>query len=274
MTVATRAVVVHPDAETLAHAAAARLLTTILDRLSVQETVHIVLTGGTVGIKALAAIAASPLARAVDWSAVHLWWGDERFLPDGDPERNETQAREALLDSLEALVPAHVHAMPAPGSAGVSTPEESAAAYAAELARFAPVAGSADESGAEGAGAAAGTGPAVLHGRPAVPTFDVVLFGMGPDGHIASLFPGHEALGASGTVVGVHGSPKPPPQRVSLTFDAIGAAREVWLLVAGAEKAPAVARALSGAPRTEIPAGTVTGTHRTLWLLDAPAATP
>lgn len=274
MTTATRAVVVHPDAQTLAHAAAARLLTTILDRLSVQDTVHIVLTGGTVGIKALAAVAESPLSQAVDWSAVHLWWGDERFLPDGDPERNETQARDALLDSLDGLVPAHVHAMPAPGSDGVSTPEESAAAYSAELARFARGVGAADASGAEGTGATAGTGPAVLHARPAVPQFDVVLLGMGPDGHVASLFPGHQALDATGTVVGVHGSPKPPPQRVSLTFEALGEAREVWLVVAGADKAAAVARALAGAPRDEVPAGAVTGTARTLWLLDATAATP
>lgn len=274
MSTSTRAVVVHPDAETLAHAVAARLLTTLLDRLSVQETAHVVLTGGTVGIKSLAAVAESPLVDAVDWSAVHLWWGDERFLPDGDAERNETQAREALIDKLAGLPAANVHPMPAPGTSGVSTPEESAAAYSAELARFAPSVGADDSSGAEGEGAAAGTGPAVLHSRPAVPSFDVVLLGMGPDGHVASLFPGHDALDAAGTVVGVHGSPKPPPQRVSLTFDAIGAAREVWLVVAGAEKAPAVERALAAVPREEIPAGWARGTARTLWLLDLPAATP
>ena len=274
MTTATRSVVVHPDPDALAHATAARLLTTILDRLSVQESVHVVLTGGTIGIKALAAVAESPLVSAVDWSAVHLWWGDERFLPDGDPERNETQAREALLDSLGGLLPAHVHAVPAPGAAGVSTPEESAAVYSAELARFAPTVGSTDDSGAEGTGATAGTGPAVLHARLAIPTFDVVLLGMGPDGHVASLFPGHEALTADGTAVGVHGSPKPPPQRVSLTFGAICQAREVWLVVAGSDKAPAVAKARAGASRAEVPAGSVTGTQRTLWLLDAAAATP
>lgn len=247
---ATRGVVVHPDAETLAHAAAARLLTTILDRLAVQETVHLVLTGGTIGIKTLAAVATSPVARAVDWSAVHVWWGDERFLPDGDPERNETQAREALLDGLDALPAANVHAIPAPGSPGVTTPEDAATAYARELASCAR-----DTGGA-------------------VPVFDVLLLGMGPDGHVASLFPGHEALAASGSTVGVRGSPKPPPERVSLTFEAIGAAREVWLVVAGQDKAPAVERALAGASREEIPAGSVAGTVRTLWLIDAAAATP
>lgn len=274
MSTSTRAVIVHPDADTLAHAIAARLLTTLLDRLSVQETAHIVLTGGTIGIKALAAVAESPLVDAVDWSAVHLWWGDERFLPDGDPERNETQAREALIDGLAGLPAANVHVMPPPGAAGVATPEESAAVYSAELARFSQTVGAGDDSGAEGSGASAGTGPAVPHSRPAVPEFDVVLLGMGPDGHIASLFPGHDALEAEGAVVGVHGSPKPPPQRVSLTFDAIGVAREVWLVVAGAEKAPAVERALAHVAREEIPAGWAHGTARTLWLLDLPAATP
>jgi 6-phosphogluconolactonase len=244
-------VVVHPDAATLAEAAAARLLTRILDVQSVRTPVHVVLTGGTVGIRTLAAAAASPLRDAVDWSAVHLWWGDERFLPDGDPDRNATQAREALVDSLLAdsgLPETHVHAVPAPGAvvdgATIHTPEESAAAYAAELAR---------------------------HGDP-VPAFDVLLLGMGPDGHVASLFPGHEALGADGVTVGVHGSPKPPPERVSLTFDAIRAAREAWVVAAGSEKAAQAAAALAHGPVAEVPAAGVAGTERTLWLLDAAAA--
>src|SRR5690606_28252647 len=112
---AARVALVHPDAEVLAEAVAARLLTRLVDLQSVQDEVHLVLTGGTVGIASLAAISRSPVRLAVDWSAVHLWWGDERFLPSGDPERNETQAREALLDGLEGLDPAKVHPMPAPG---------------------------------------------------------------------------------------------------------------------------------------------------------------
>jgi len=243
-----RTALVHPDAEVLAEAVAARLLTRLVDLQSVQETVHVVLTGGTVGIASLAAVAASPVRRAVDWSTVHLWWGDERFLPTGAPDRNETQARAALLDALDGLPAQNVHPMPAPGP-GVATPEDSAAAYARELAAHAP----------EGAG---------------LPRFDVVLLGMGPDGHVASLFPGHDALGAGGTVVGVHGSPKPPPLRTSLTFDALRSAVEVWLIVAGAEKSPAVQQAFEGAPVEEIPAVSAVGQHATLWLLDLPAATP
>lgn len=254
---AVRLVVAHPDKEVLAQAAAARLLTRVLDVQSVRSPVHVVLTGGTVGIATLAAVAASPLVPAVDWSGVHLWWGDERFLPDGDPDRNETQAREALLDALVAghgLPEANVHPMPGPSS--VATPEEGAAAYATLLAEHATQAAAQD----------------TVQSSPAVPAFDVLLLGMGPDGHVASLFPGHEGLAAQGTTTGVHGSPKPPPERVSLTFDAIRSAREVWVVAAGAEKADRVAAALAGDPVTEVPAAGAVGQARTLWLLDAEAA--
>ncbi len=81
---APRTVLVHPDADTLAEATAARLITRLVDLQSAAAPVHVVLTGGTVGIKTLAAVAGSPARAAVDWSGVHLWWGDERFLTDGD----------------------------------------------------------------------------------------------------------------------------------------------------------------------------------------------
>ncbi|MGV8979273.1 MAG: 6-phosphogluconolactonase [Cellulomonas sp.] len=245
-----RRVVVHPDAPTLVAAIAARLLTRVLDAQSTHSPVHVVLTGGTVGIGTLAAVKSNAVRDAIDWSGVHLWWGDERFLPTGDPERNETQARDALIDALgDALPAANVHPMAAFGSApDIHSPEDSAAAYAAELARFAP----------EGSN---------------VPLFDLLMLGMGPDGHVASLFPGHDALTVTGvTTVGVHGSPKPPPERVSFTFDAINTAQEVWLVVAGAEKAASVASALAGGPVERTPASGVHGRQLTLWLLDAEAA--
>lgn len=244
-----RAVLVHPDARVLAEAVAARLITRIVDRQSDHSPVHVVLTGGTVGIATLAAVAASPARDAVDWTGVHLWWGDERFLPDGHADRNETQARDALITPLGDALPAeNVHAVPAlDAAAGIATPEESATAYAATLASFAP----------EGA---------------AVPVFDVLMLGMGPDGHVASLFPGHPGVGVTGTsATGVHGSPKPPPLRVSLTFESIRAAREVWVVAAGAEKAAAVASALSDAPVEVTPAAGALGTKATLWLVDAAA---
>ncbi len=241
-----RDVVVHPDATVLAEAVAARLLTRLLDLQSHRNPLHVVLTGGTVGIASLAAIGRSPLRDAVDWSGVHLWWGDERFVPEGHADRNETQAREALLDALDALPADNVHPVPAP-SADVPTPDAAAAAYARSLAEFAP--------------------PGLL-----APRFDVTLFGMGPDGHVASLFPGHDTVSVTGlAAVGVEDSPKPPPQRVSLTFDAIRASREVWVVAAGAEKARAVASALAGDPVEQTPAAGALGTERTLWLVDAAA---
>ncbi|MFZ1382809.1 MAG: 6-phosphogluconolactonase [Scrofimicrobium sp.] len=239
---------IHPDADAVAAAAAAQLVTEVIDRQSRTSQVHLVLTGGTVGIKILERVAASAAASAIDWNGVHIWWGDERFLPEGDPERNETQAREALLSRLgDALPVANVHYVPRPGQSGIETPDDAARAYAAELAEFA-------DEGEE------------------VPSFDVLLLGVGPDGHVASLFPGNSALRASGTTVGVYDSPKPPPQRVSLTFGAINNARNVWLVVAGEEKAVAVASAWSGASAEQTPAGHVHGVDETLWIVDTAAS--
>ncbi|QIK83473.1 6-phosphogluconolactonase [Sanguibacter sp. HDW7] len=243
---AVRTVVVHPDADALAVTTGARLLLQVLDAQAVRAPVHVVLTGGTVGIRLLAEAARNPLRDLVDWSDVHVWWGDERFVGASDADRNALQARTALLDSLP-LPPGNVHEMPAARPEDPSFgPDEAAAEHAAELARYAP----------EGA---------------ATPVFDVVLLGMGPDMHVASLFPGHPARDAVGTpTVGVHDSPKPPPSRVSLTFEAINGAREVWVVAAGAEKADAVAAGLAGDPESS--AAHVHGTERTLWLVDAAAA--
>ena len=247
---ATPEIIVHRDAEVLAQAVAARLITRVADVQALRGAAHVVLTGGTVGIKTLAAVAASPARAAVDWSRVQLWWGDERFLPSGDPERNETQARAALLDGLVAeglLPPENIHAMPAADKAGF-TSEESAEQYAAALADFA-------RDGDD------------------VPAFDVLLLGMGPDGHIASLFPGQAALYEDKrSVVGVHGSPKPPPLRVSLTLPSIQSAAEVWVVAAGAEKAKVTHLALSGAGPVQIPAAGARGRGRSLFLLDRASA--
>lgn len=242
-----RRVVVHPDAGVLAEAVAVRLLTRVLDVQAVRDTVHLVLTGGTIGIAALECAAESVLCSAIDWTGVQLWWGDERFLPAGHPDRNETQARAALIDQLP-IPPENVHPIPAKGHAGITGPDDAAAAYAQVLSGYAP-------------------------GGEPVPRFDVLLLGMGPDGHVASLFPGHPALHVVGrTVVGVLDAPKPPPERVTLTFPAVRAAREVWVVAAGAEKSIAVHAALAGLSVANAPAGHATGTEATLWLIDAAAA--
>jgi 6-phosphogluconolactonase len=242
-------VVVHRDKELMAQAVAARLVTRIVDAQAARGSASVVLTGGRNGNALLAALAESPARDAVDWTRLDLWWGDERFLPEGDPERNVTQARAALLDSVP-LDRSRVHPMPAGDGPGGADAEAAAESYAAELA------------------AARGPGD---HGP--VPAFDVLLLGVGPDTHVASLFPEHPGVREeSRAVVAVRGAPKPPPVRISLTLPAIRAAQEVWLLAAGADKAAAVALALSGAGPLQAPAAGARGMRRTLWLLDRPAA--
>ncbi|WP_351225340.1 6-phosphogluconolactonase [Streptomyces sp. NPDC002133] len=249
--------VVHHDKELMAQAAAARLITKVVDAQAARGYASVVLTGGRNGNGLLAALAAAPARDAIDWSRLDLWWGDERFLPEGDPERNVTQAREALLDSVP-LNPSRVHAMPASDGPNGSDADAAAAAYAAELA-----AASGPEHYRSATTAAGGD----------VPTFDVLMLGVGPDTHVASLFPELPGVRETErTVVGVHGAPKPPPTRISLTLPAIRAAREVWLLAAGEDKANAAAIALSGAGEIQAPAAGAYGRSRTLWLLDSAAA--
>jgi 6-phosphogluconolactonase len=239
-------VFVHADGSLLAQAAAARTITRLSDAMAVCGRAHLVLTGGGIGTKTMAAIAAEPARDAVDWSRVDIWWGDERFVPLGDPERNETGARTALLDQV-GVEPARVHTMPGPDGPDGDDPEAAAARYAADLAAAAP------------AGAL-------------VPAFDILMLGIGPEGHVASIFPESPAAYAGGAVIAVRQSPKPPPTRLSLTFGAIRAAREVWILASGAEKAEAVARALAGEPEDKLPAAGARGTERTLFLIDEAAA--
>jgi 6-phosphogluconolactonase len=122
-----------------------------------------------------------------------------------------------------------------------------------------------------GAGADAYSETLRAHGSGA---FDVLMLGMGPDGHVASLFPGFPQLDADDRIaVAVTGSPKPPPERISLTFAALNRSTSVWFLVSGEEKSPAVARALAeGTDRHECPAAGVRGAEETIWFLDREAA--
>jgi 6-phosphogluconolactonase len=241
-------VLVHKDSSLLAKAVAARLVTKLVDSVAARGTASVVLTGGGIGTAVLAELAAAPARDAVDWRHLDIWWGDERFLPAGHPERNETSARAALLDHVDAD-PARVRPMPGPGGPDGDDPEAAAARYASWL--------------------AAATTPED-HGP--VPSFDVLMLGIGPEGHVASLFPGMPALYDERPVVAVRGSPKPPPIRLSFTLPSIQAAREVWILASGAEKADAIAMALSDAGPVQVPAAGARGRLRTLFLIDSDAA--
>jgi 6-phosphogluconolactonase len=224
-------------------------VTRLVDAWSARGYGSLVLTGGGIGTQVLVELAAAPAAGAVDWRHLDIWWGDERFLPTGDPERNETGARAALLDHVDAD-PGRVHPMPGPDGPDGQDPEAAAARYASWL-----LAASRPEDHSQ------------------VPSFDVLMLGIGPEGHVASLFPGMPALyEEQRTAVAVHGAPKPPPTRLTLTLPAINAAREVWIIASGAEKAGAVRLALSGAGPMQVPAAGARGRQQTLFLLDRAAA--
>jgi 6-phosphogluconolactonase len=241
-------VLLHRDASLLAKAVAARLVTRLVDSVAARGTASVVLTGGGIGTKVLAELAVAPARDAIDWPRVDIWWGDERFAPTGDPDRNETGARAALLDHVD-IDPKRVYAMPGPDGPDGDDPEAAAARYAGWLA---------------GATTPEDHGP--------VPSFDILMLGIGPEGHVASLFPGMPALYDERPVVAVRNSPKPPPTRLSLTLPSIQAAREVWIIASGQDKADAVAMALSDTGPVQVPAAGARGRQRTLFLLDSDAA--
>jgi 6-phosphogluconolactonase len=241
-------VLVHRNAELLAKAVAARLVTRLVDSVAARGSASLVLTGGGIGTAVLAELGAAPARDAVDWRHLDIWWGDERFVPVGDPDRNETGARAALLDRVDTD-PGRVHPMPGPDGLDGDDPEAAAARYASWL--------------------KAATTPED-HGP--VPAFDVLMLGIGPEGHVASLFPGMPALYDDRPVVAVRGSPKPPPTRLSLTLPSIQAARDVWIIASGPDKAHAIAMALSDAGPVQVPAAGARGSRRTLFLIDRAAA--
>jgi 6-phosphogluconolactonase len=197
-----------PDAEAVARHAADQIAWRIGDGRKQGREVHIALAGGQTPRRAyelLGAIEGS-------WKHVHLWLGDERCVPDGDPESNAQMVRESLYAHARAEPPS-LHAVPSP-----EQPEDAAWLYGLEVRAHVP-----EE------------------------TFDIILLGMGPDGHTASLFPGHQALEVrQAPCVAVRDAPKPPPHRVTLTLPVLRRARFTLLLVTGAEKAEALARARAG----------------------------
>lgn len=233
------------DSDALVAAAGEQLIGVVDAAITARGKALLVLTGGGNGNKLLSFLAEQ--SQRVDWAKVHLFWGDDRYVAEDDDERNDKQAREALLDHVD--IPArNIHAMPA--ADGEFGDDLAAAALAYEQIL------------------AANAEP----GDPA-PNFDIHLLGVGPEGHINSLFPDTPAVReTTRLVVDVEDSPKPPPLRITLTLPAIQRSREVWLLVSGAEKAEAVAAAVGGAAPVSIPAAGAVGTEHTVWFLDEGAA--
>jgi 6-phosphogluconolactonase len=232
----------YSDPAELAKATGDRLVGTIIDAIAARGEAAVVLTGGGTGIALLERV--RERSDEINWDRVHVYWGDERFVPADDDERNYKQAREALLDHI-GIPATNVHAMAATDGEFGDDLDAAAQGYAQLL----------DESFEAG------------------PEFDVHLLGMGGEGHINSLFPDTAAVQETERlVVGVTDSPKPPPRRITLTLPAIRRSREVWLVVSGAAKAEAVAAAIGGAKPVDIPAAGAIGSESTVWLLDEEAA--
>lgn len=242
-----------PDADGVAAAAAEHTAQQLAAALEERPIAHLVLTGGTVGTKTAAALPAALESAGVDVSRLHLWWGDERFVGPDSEERNEVAVRESLLAPLQAgtEIPArNIHVMPSPAD-GMSL-DDAAAWYGQQL----------DQMG--------GDQPFRTRGRA---FFDVVLLGVGPDGHIASLFPEHpDQRQVAASAIGVTDSPKPPSERISLTWPVLNSSRHVALLVAGEEKAGAVLDGHRDINPWQVPASAVRGLQSTTWFLDTAAA--
>jgi 6-phosphogluconolactonase len=220
------------DASAVAESAARDLAQKLEFLLASKQNVKLVLTGGTVGIKTLSQLA--PLIENFDLSRLSIWWGDERFVAADSPDRNFLQAREALLSKVR-IPEGNIHAM--------ASTEDGDLLVAAEA--FARTFGAEE------------------------PVFDIVLLGMGGDGHVASLFPGSIGIEFGRWVVAEPNSPKAPSQRISLSYEALSSANEVWFLVAGADKAHAVSMVFQN---ENLPAAKVTGRELTKWYLDEAAA--
>lgn len=233
-----------PDPPTLAREVANALIQRLAEAQAAGRVPSVALTGGTIAAEIHRELAELGPGSAVQWHLVDFWWGDERFVPAGSADRNDAEVLRILADLGAASE--RLHPMPAV-TVGCGSVHQAAARYGDELRRHGSQPGTAGE-------------------------FEVVMLGVGPDGHVASLFPGHPALGAEAVAVGVTDSPKPPPQRITLTLPALNRARAVWFVASGTTKAEAVAAAHRPGPVTELPARGVSGRLETIWWMDADAA--
>lgn len=229
---------VYPTPDAVSDAVANRMAGLILRELSQEQFAHVCLTGGRGGRGAMASLAQVP---GIDWQRVHMWWSDERFEPSGSDLRNDTEAHQVLLDVVGHPVN-NIHAM---GSSDqFATVDDAAQAYVEELSAF---------------------------GDPC-PAFCVGILGMGEDGHVASLFPEHRGLREKRPAFSVTDSPKPPPVRVSMSFDSINAAQENLIIASGEGKADAVGLFINDPGPLAVPAAGVHGRTATFLAVDEAAA--
>ena len=213
------------SAQGLAEGVAHRLVQTIVKVQADQERIDLCLTGGRIANTVYAAMGDVPECTQIRPDQLHVWWGDDRFVPTGHPDRNSLQAL-PLLSAAIRLDPSKTHVMPA--ADGKADPDEAAYSYAQELSDV---------------------------------VFDICLLGMGPDGHVASLFPGHPSFNPTTTALAVG---------VTVTMPVITRSKRVWFLVSGSEKADAVEKVFAG--DDSLPATWANGTIETSWMVDHDAS--
>ena len=214
------------------------ILDTIAEVLSKKDVAHLALTGGTVGILTLEVLAKAIAERKTDLSKVHFWWGDERFVARDSADRNALQARNALLNSID--VPReNIHEFPSSDN-GLKL-NVAQAQFAEHI----------DQAFASNS-----------------PAMDLTILGMGPDGHVASLFPSQSHAGE--LVVAVPDSPKPPAERLSMSMGLINRSEKIIYVVSGIDKAEAI-ESVHKNPDCDLPAAKVAAKGQTLWIIDEAA---
>ena len=241
--------VVLPSADAVAEEVARRLLEHVAAVLQQRERVALGLTAGSI-MEGVWQQWCRLGTDDIDWSRADVFWADVRFVPADSHDRNDTPA-ERILFAHPPFSAMTRYPMPAAGGDYGDDLDAAAAGYAQTL---------------RSARRPDDDGP--------VPAFDVVLLGVGPDGHCCSLVPDHpSSADLSAPVIAVRNSPKPPPLRLSLSFDGLNAARQIWVVASGAGKADAVAAALApDAERTHVPSAGARGRDRTVWIIDNDAA--
>lgn len=236
-----RSIRIQPDADQLMQAAAEMVVTLAAQAITERGRFSIALSGGSTPRALYRLLASAPYREQIAWEKVHLFWGDERCVPPDDTESNYRMTREALIEHVP-LLPDNIHRVQ-----GEMPPAEAAAAYETELKRF-------------------------FAGE--IPQLDLIMLGMGDDGHTASLFPHTAALDETEKWVVANYVTQKSVWRITLTVPAINAARQVAFLISGAEKAGRLREVLYGPHQPhDLPSQLIQPTGGTLmWLLDIPAA--
>ena len=221
------------SADELARAVASAWLDEIESANRAGKTHCVALSGGRIAQKFFAATVEQAKTRAVSFERVHFFWADERCVPPNDPESNFKLANELLFAPLK--IPANqIHRI-----RGEDLPEKAAALASAEMIRIIPTTSPSSRRG---------------EGVYSLPVLDLIYLGMGEDGHVASLFPGasSEILNCTVPFLAVENSPKPPPRRISLSYAAIAAAKQVWVLVSSAGKETSLRESLAPSGKTPL----------------------